>query len=263
MRKTTVLVGLLVMALSVTGFAAAKLKSSGVSPATASFTTSMDNARDSTCLGNGDTYRITTGRYVGKIDFAAPNDDLDGELVLSLRAVYNTTDKVGWVEGTFRTRDEDKRPNGVFRGVLGESGGQVTMSGFANGTINRRFARLLGGMTATLKANETGLVTAVDGTLGQGTPSFPAVIAGVACTGEKPDDGNGHGIPVKLTVHGVLQALSSDLITVNPQGSGAQSCAIKQGVSPSTAGFVIGQKVEMGCGVVDSAMTLLKLKKKN
>jgi hypothetical protein len=257
MRKTIVSVGLVALALAVTGLAVAKLKSTGVQPATASFATTADNERTSTCLGNGDTYRTTTGRYVGKIDFAAPNDDLDGELQLSVRAVYNATDKIGWVEGSFRTRDEGRRPNGSLRGVLGESGGQLTLSGFANGTINRRFARLLGGVTATLKVNDTGHITAIDGTLGQGAPTFPAVIAGTPCAG-----GKGNDIPVKLTVKGVLQALTPELITVDPEGSSAQSCAIKEGISPSTAGYAVGQKVEMSCGMVSTTMTLLKLKKK-
>ncbi len=261
MRRIIVSAGLIVTALVVTGIAAATFRSSGVQPATATFATTMDNAKTSTCLGNGDTYRITTGRYVGKIDFAAPNDDLDGALSLSLRAVYNTTDKIGWVEGTFRSHDDGKRPNGSFRGVLGESGGQVTLDGFANGTVNRRYARLLGGMSATFKANETGLTTAIDGTLGQSTPSFPAVLAGGACTGEKPATGG--GVTVKLTVKGTIQALSPNSITVNPVGANWQTCAIKQGASPSTSGFAVGQKVEMSCGIVDTAMTLLKLQKKN
>jgi hypothetical protein len=260
MRKVLVTVGLLAVALAVTGLAAAKLKSTGVQPATATFSTSMDNARASTCLGNGDTYRITTGRYVGKIDFAAPNDDLDGTFSLSLRADYNTTDKIGWVEGTFRSHDDGKRPNGSFRGVLGESAGQITMSGFANGTVNRRYARLLGPISAALKVNETGLITVVDGALGQGTAAFPAVVAGVACTGEKAGTGE---VTVKLTVQGTIQALSPDSITVNPVGSDWQTCVIKAGVSPSVTGFAVGQKVEMGCGIVDSKMTLLKLKKKS
>ena len=221
----------------------------------------MDNARSSTCVGNGDTYRTTIGRYRGKIDFAAPNDDLDGALSLSLRAVYNATDKIGWVEGTFRSHDEGKRPNGTFRGVLGESGGQITLSGFANGSVSRRFARLLGTMSATLKANETGLVTGVDGALGQGAAAFPAAIIGAPCREEKT--GNANTVVVRLTVKGTIQTLTAEAITVNPVGADWQTCAIKAGTSPSLDGYAVGQKVEMGCGIVDSKMTLLKLKRKS
>ena len=228
MRKALISVGLLAVALTATGLAAAKLKSTGVQPATATFSTTMDNARSSTCVGNGDTYRTTTGRYVGKIDFAAPNDDLDGTLSLSLRAVYNATDKIGWVEGTFRSHDDGRRPNGTFRGVLGDSGGQITMSGFANGSVNRRYARLLGSLSATLKANETGLVTAVDGALGQGTASFPAVLVGAPCREDKKS-GNSNDVVVKLTVKGTIQTLTADSITVNPVGADWQTCVIKAG----------------------------------
>ena len=69
-----------------------------------------------------------------------------------MRAVYNTTAKLGWLEGTFRGKT-DGRQGGTIRGVLGDSGGQVTMSGFAQGIVNRRFARLLGGVAATLRSD--------------------------------------------------------------------------------------------------------------
>jgi hypothetical protein len=259
MRKIIAAACLTVAALGITGVAAAHFKSSGIQPATATFTTASDNTRTSTCLGSDGTYRITTGRYLGRIDFAAPNDDLDGELSLTVRAVYNTTTKLGWVDGSFRTRDAGRRPNGSIHGVLGESGGQVTLSGLATGSVNRRDARLVGAVSATLRANDAGLVTGIDGALGQGIPSFPAVVAGVACTREQPH--NGSDIPVRLTVKGTIQTLTADTITVNPVGANTQTCTITQGVSPSTGGYVVGQKVQMGCGVLNAAMTLLRLKK--
>ena len=38
-------------------------------------------------------------------------------------------------------------------------------------------------------------------------------------------------------------------------------CEIKAGTSPSLEGVAVGTEVEMGCGLVDGKMTLLKLKK--
>lgn len=256
MRRTTLIAIAAISALVVSGVALATFKASGVVPATATFSAAGDNPRTTTCVGSGNTYRITTGRFNGKIDFAAPNDDLDGELSLALRAVYNTTTKVGWLEGTWRTKN-DRRQSGVFRGVLGESGGQVTMGGFAHGTVGKRYARILGGMGAALKADSTGNITSIEGTLGQGTISLPAVLAGAPCTGnEKPGP-----IPVKLSVKGTIGALSSDAITVNAGASGPQTCAIVAGVSPSVSGFAVNQNVEMSCGIVNARMTLLKLKR--
>ncbi len=257
MRRTILLVGVALVALGATGVAVAKLKATGVSPASATFTASVDGARTSTCIGNGDTYRLTKGRYAGKLDFAAPNDDLDGTLVLWLDATYNQTDRVGWVEGTFRVRDDDRRPNGRLFGTLGESGGQLTLDGFANGKVNRRYARLLGGITATLKANETGLITLVEGSLGTGGPSFPAVLAGRPCGGDKPA-----AITVRLTVHGTISAVSTESVTVSPTGSDPQTCFVRSGTSPSTSGFSTGQRVEMGCGLLDGKWTLLRLKRR-
>jgi hypothetical protein len=257
MRRIILLVGVALVALGATGIAVAKLEATGVSPATATFSASVDGAKTSTCTGGGDTYRLTKGRYVGKLDFAAPNDDLDGTLVLWLEATYNQTDKVGWVEGTFRTRDDDRRPSGRLYGTLGEPGGQLTLDGLVNGAVDRRHGRLLGGVSAALKANETGLITLVEGSLGTGGPSLPAVLAGRPCSDEKPGP-----VTVRLTVHGTITAVSAESVTVTPTGSAPQTCVVKAGTSPSTSGFAAGQRVEMGCGLVDGKWTLLKLKRK-
>ena len=257
MRHKTLIATATVGALVATGIATATFKASGISPATATFTAAGDNARTTTCVGSGSTYRITTGRFNGKLDFASPNDDLDGDLSLSVRAVYNTTTKLGWLEGTFRSKN-DRRQGGTLRGVLGESGGQVTMSGFAQGSVDRRYARLLGGVAATLKTDASGAVTSIDGTLGQGTIALPAVIAGTPCTGNNRP---GEPTPVKLFVNGTITALAADSITVTAGPSGPQTCAIVQDVSPSSAGYALNQHVEMSCGIVNTRMTLLKLKR--
>ncbi|MFN8222677.1 MAG: hypothetical protein U0R50_05435 [Gaiellales bacterium] len=258
MRRTTLAIAAVSLgALVVAGWAAATFRASGVTPATATFSATGDGPRSSTCTGNGNTYRITNGRYNGKIDFASPNDDLDGDLTLTFRSVYNATGKVGWVEGIWRTKN-DRRQGGIFRGVLGESGGQVTMSGFLHGTVGKRYARLLSGVAATLRTDSVGTVTSVDGTLGQGTLALPAVVAGQPCSNDgKPNE----PIPVKLYVKGQITALSADSITVNAGNAGAQTCAVVAGVSPSLSGFLISQSVEMSCGIVNGKMTLLKLKK--
>jgi hypothetical protein len=255
MRRTTIITTVTAGALVAAGIATATFKASGIAPATATFTTAGDNARTTTCVGGGSTYRITSGRFNGKLDFASPNDDLDGDFSLNVRAVYNTTTKLGWLEGTFRGKD--RRPGGTVRGVLGESSGQVTMSGFAQGSVDRRYARLLGGVAATLKTDANGVVTSIDGTLGQGTIALPAVLAGTPCTGKsKPGS-----TPVKLSVKGTITALAADTITVTAGDAGPQTCAIVQGISPSTTEYALNQHVEMSCGIVNTRMTLLKLKR--
>jgi len=257
MRRTTIIAAVTVGALASAGIAVATFKASGVTAATATFSAAGDNAKTTTCVGGGSTYRITTGRFNGKLDFASPNDDLDGELALNVRAVYNTTAKLGWLEASFRGKT-DRRQAGTIRGVLGESSGQVTMSGFAQGIVGRRVARLLGGVAATLRSDANGNVTSIDGTLGQGTVALPAVLAGTPCTGgNKP----GEPTPVKLSVNGTITTLVADSITVTAGAAGPQTCAIVQGVSPSTAGFAINQRVEMSCGIVNTRMTLLRLKR--
>lgn len=256
MRRITVIVSITAGALAIAGLAAATQRPNGVTPATATFTTTADRANTTNCVGGGNTFRITTGRFNGKVDFASPNDDLDSELSLTLRAVYNTTTKLGWLEGSFRTKN-DKRSGGMIRGVLGESGGQVALSGFVNGATRRGYAKLLGGVAATLKTDSAGKVTGIDGTIGQGSVAMPAILGGAACTGGKPSEPT----PVKLSVKGTISSLTNDAITVLAGTAGPQTCAIISGVSPSTSGFAVNQRVEMGCGIVDSKMTLLKLKR--
>jgi len=257
MRRSIIIASIAVGALALAGLAAATQRATGITPATATFTTSADHARTTSCVGGGNTFKLLVGRFNGKADFASPNDDLDGDLSLAVKAAYNTNTKLGWLEGTFRTKN-DRRSLGTIRGVLGESGGQITLSGFVNGSAKRGYARLLGGVAATLKTDSSGSIVGIDGTLGQGSVAMPAVLAGATCTGSKPEKPN---TPVKLFVKGTISALSSSSISVLAGAVGTQTCAIISGVSPSTSGFEVNQKVEMSCGVVNGNMTLLRLKR--
>lgn len=257
MRRAIVIASIAVGALAIAGLAAATQRVSGVAPATATFATNADRARTTSCVGNGNTFKLLMGRFNGKVDFASPNDDLDGDISLYVKAAYNTNTKLGWLEGTFRTKT-DRHQGGTVRGVLGESGGQITLSGFVNGSTKRGYAKLLGGVAATLKTDSGGSITGIDGTIGQGSVAMPAVLAGVSCTGNKPEKPD---TAVKLSVRGTISALSSSSISVLAGAAGSQTCAILSGVSPSTSGFAVNQQVEMSCGVVNGNMTLLRLKR--
>lgn len=239
-------------ALATAGLALATLHASGVSATTATFSAAKQRSETRTCTGNGDTYEITRGRYAGTIDFADPNSDLDGPVVLQVRAVLNKTKGVGYVQGWLWTRENDRRGHGSFVGTLDGSG---NMDGFFQGRVNRRYAVLLGGVSARFSA-DAGFT---EGRLGNGSVNLPAVLAGRPCTDSKPA-----GIAVKLVVKGAVAALDSTRITVDPRdGQSAQTCELRTGVSPSLDDVKVGSQVEMRCGLVDGKMTLLKLRKRH
>jgi hypothetical protein len=240
------------VALATAGFALATLKSAGVSSATATFSAAKQRSETRTCTGDGDTYEITNGRYVGTIDFADPNSDLDGPVTIHARTVLNKTDGIGYVAGSFWVKDDDRRAHGSLWAVIDGNG---NLDGAVQGRVNRRIALLIGSASAKFSA-DTGFS---EGKLGNASVSLPAVLIGRPCKDTKPA-----GVAVRLSVKGEVTDISATSIAVSPRdGSAAQSCELKAGTSPSTEGVVKGTKVEIGCAVVDGKMTLLKLKKRH
>lgn len=237
-------------ALATAGLALATVTASGVSATTATFSAAKERSETRTCTGDGDTYEITSGRYVGTVDFADPNSDLDGPVRIQVRAVLNKTDGVGYVEGYVRIKDDDRRGHAKFVGTLDGSG---NVDGFVQGHVNRKHALVLGSMSAKFSAD--GGFT--EGKIGNGSTSLPAVLVGRPCKDSKRP-----GVAVRLVVKGKVSKLDAGSITVDPRDSTpAQTCEIKAGTSPSLEGVAVGSEVEMGCGLVDGKMTLLKLKK--
>ena len=249
MRRPIIIAAAAAAALATAGLALATLSTSGVSATTATFAAAKERAETRTCTGDNDKYEITNGRYSGKVDFADPNSDLDGPITIQARTVLNTTDGVGYIQGSFRTKDEDRHANGGFVGTLDKDG---NVDGFVQGRVNRHSAALLGSLSAKFSAD--GGFT--EGKIGNGTTSLPAVLIGRPCKDSKPA-----GIAVRLTVKGKVSKLDTS-ITVDPKdATPPQTCEIKTGTSPSLDGVAVGTEVEMSCGLVDGKMTLLKLRK--
>lgn len=255
MRRPIVIAVTVTAALATAGLGLATLTTSGVSAATATFSAAKERSETRTCTGDTDTYEITNGRYSGKIDFADPNSDLDGDVQIQVRTVLNKTDGVGYVDGWLRLKDENRRGLARFVGTLDGSG---NVDGFVQGGISRKHGALLGGMSA--KFSSSGGFT--EGKIGNGSTSLPAVLlsAGRACKTSKPAP-----IAVRLVVKGKVSKIDpKSSITVDPKdATPPQSCDIKDGKSPSVEGVAVGTEVEMGCGLVDGKMTLLKLSKRH
>jgi hypothetical protein len=256
MRRTLILAFAAVTALTIASVAVATLRTAGVSSTTATFQAAKNRTDIRTCTGDGDTYQITHGSYVGTIDFASPNDALDGPVALHINAVLNQTDNIGWVQGWFRVKDDvndqdERHAQGRFWGTI-DAGGRI--DGFIQGRVNRRLALLVGGMSATFTP-DGGFV---DGKIGNAANHNPAALIGRPCKDTKPVK---TPVAVRLAVKGEVAAIGADSITVNPRdGSPAQTCKIVSGKSPSVEGVATGSKVDMGCVLIDGQMTLLKLK---
>ena len=249
MRKGFVITMASLLALGLAGVAVAKLKAVGVTTTTATFSAAKERVGVRTCTGNGDEYVIANGWYTGTMTLASPNADLGGPIRIRASSVYNKTDGVGWVEGSLTTRDDGRRLHGHFHATLGAAG---ALDGFFQGRVNRRYSLVYGNLSATFD----GANGFTDGKLGNGSTSLPAVLAGKPC-GETPPA----PIDVRLVVKGAVEAVSASSITVTPRsGSTAQTCAVTSGISPSTSKIVKGDVVEMRCGLVSNAMTLLHLR---
>ena len=147
MRRTLILTLVAVAALTLVSVAVATLRTAGISSTTATFQAAKNRIETRTCTGDGDTYQITHGSYVGTIDFASPNDALDGPVALHIYSVLNQTDGIGWVQGWFRVKDDvndqdERHAHGRLWGTLDGTG---KLDGFVQGRVNRQVALLVGG----------------------------------------------------------------------------------------------------------------------
>ena len=247
MRRTVVTVAVATAALVSAGLAVAHLAPSGTEEVSAQFRAAKERASSRVCRGSDGSYEITRGVYRGESDSSTAA--LDGPLVLSIHAVYNTTEKLGWVEGRLKIRrdgedENDRRAWGHFTGTLKDG----AVEGQVWGRVGHHHAHLIGSFTARFTPAD-GFTS---GQLGGGGGTNAALLAGRPCEG-KPQ------IAVRLIVKGTVESIADDAIAVKPRdGSSTQRCA-RKGISPGLRGIEVGDRVEMGCGVVDNTLTLLRI----
>jgi hypothetical protein len=106
MKRTRYAVPALVAAaaLIAAGIAAAHSQwTQSTQAAAADFTaTTVSQARSSTCTGSDGTYSDTTATYAGTA--TSSNPQLSGPLEIRAHSVVNTTEQLGWLDGSFRVR---------------------------------------------------------------------------------------------------------------------------------------------------------------
>jgi hypothetical protein len=245
MRKTIFAVAALA-ALVASSVAVAHLKSGNVAAVSATLsapTTAHLTTRTLTC--NGQTIEVSEGRYTGTSVSTTP--DLAGPIELRVHSVYNTTTKLGWVDGRLKIRATDDRSNAHFSAV--NSNGKL--DGWLSGSAGHRDGILFGSLSGTF--SKTGGLT--DGQLGTGTGTNAAVLATRTDCSEattKPS--------VRLTVRGTVESITDALIVVKPaDGSASQSCTIGERKPEHIAA---NDKVEMTCLQREGKFVLEKVRER-
>jgi hypothetical protein len=271
MRRTLMIALGTAVALATAAVAIAVTTAAGVTPTTATFGAVKVDSKSRACTGaDTEAYEITNGRYSG--DMTSTNADLAGPITINARTVFSTTDKLGYIDGSFRVKDDNSRVSGRFWGTLDANRNLV---GFLDGRSWGSHARVLGNLSAAL-----GNGNFVGGKLGAGgSGAITAVIAGSVCKGPKPEhksgakpgDKAGHKSDHKsdkparpLWVKGEVTAVSESAITVRWVGPATVTCnrdATSTPPSPTTEGFTVGTKVEMKCEKIGEDWVLRELKK--
>lgn len=228
--------------------AVAHLRAADVSAAAATLTaTTASNVETRTFTCDGQTFEVTTGKWTGTATSATA--DLSGAAALYLKSVYNTTKKLGWVEGRLKIAASDNRTHLHVTGV--NSDGKI--DGWVRGSAGRGDGTVFGSLAGTF--SKTGGLTA--GAIGSGAATNAAVIAKhIRCGSQEPTRPSVH-----LFVRGQVETVSATSITVKPRdGSASQTCGVKD--DDDVERVRQGDQVEMTCSQVAGAWTLVRVRKK-
>ncbi|MEO5633881.1 hypothetical protein [Gaiella sp.] len=232
----------------------------GINPATATFSTAtIEKSKTRSCAADTKTWEITRGHYTGSV--VSGNSMLAGSLKIHAKTTYNTTDKLGYVDGSFRIKDDDSRFKGKFAGTIKDG----KLVGFLTGKSHGNHAKVLGNLSADFAGGATNFTNGKIGA--ESSDAVLAIVAGPVCKSEKSGKSGKSGKSEKarrIEVKGEISAIGTSPTTVTVTGKdGSKTCAIDAGY-PIPDGFPVGTKdVEMKCKAIgDSAVwTLRKLEK--
>lgn len=235
------------VALAASGAAVANLKAGDVNSVTATFTaTTVTHLQTRTLTCAGQTIEISTGRWSGTATSTTP--DLNGPAEVSVRSVYNTTKKLGWVDGNLKVRGADDRSNARFTAVNSEG----KLDGWLNGNAGHRDGSVFGSISGSF-SKEAGLTAQ----LGSGTGTNAALLVKRIDCSSAPKTRPS----VFLTVRGQVDVLTATSISVKPSDGGAsQPCTI--GDEKPGSSIALQDRVEMTCAQVGGAWVLKKVREK-
>jgi hypothetical protein len=245
--KRIVLIAAALGTLVAAGAAVAHLKTADVTAASATLTaTTPSNVQTRTYTCDGQTFEVTTGTWAGTATSSTP--DLNGAAALHLKSVYNTTKKLGWVEGRLKIAAADDRTHLHVIGV--NSDGKI--DGWVRGHAGHGDGSVFGSLTAAF--TRTAGLTA--GAIGSGASTNAAVIAKHVRCSSQPARPSVH-----LIVRGQVETVSATAIAVKPKdGTASQTCAVKD--DDDVERIRQGDQVEMTCSQVAGVWTLAKVRKR-
>lgn len=246
--KRFVLITAALGALVATGAAVAHLKASDVAAASATLSaTTPSNVQTRTYTCEGQTFEVTTGTWSGTA--TSTTADLNGAAVLHAKSVYNTTKKLGWLDGKLKISGADDRTHLGISAVNTDG----KLDGWVRGHAGRGDGIVFGSLSGSF-SNTGGLA---GGAIGTGTGTNAALIAKRMRCGEQTSPKPS----VHLYVRGQVEAVSTSSITVKPKdGSASQTCTLKE--DDDVERVKAGDQVEMACSQVAGAWVLTKVRKR-
>ena len=247
--KRLILITAALSALVAAGAAVAHLNAGDVSQVSATLSVpTAANVQTRTVTCDGQTIEITTGHYSGTA--TSTTTDLNGTVDLFVKSTYNTTKKLGWVNGWLKLRASDRRTRASFTAINVDG----KLDGWLRGSANHRGGVLFGSLSGSF--SKTGGLT--DGALGTGTGTNAAVVVKrVGCSSDKPTRPS-----VFLFVRGAVDSVSATSIRVKPKdGSANQTCTVKS--ADQVKGIDANDQVEMSCVQVAGVWTLAKVRERH
>ena len=247
--KRLILITAALSALVAASAAVAHLRTGDVTQVSATLSAATAaNVQTRTLTCDGQTIEMTLGHYSGTA--TSTTTELNGPVDLFVKSTYNTTKKLGWVDGWVKVRASDKRTRASFTAINVDG----KLDGWLRGSASHRGGVLFGSLAGSF--SKAGGLT--DGTLGTGTGSNAAVIAKrIDCGGEKPTRPS-----VFLFVRGEVDSVSPTAITVKPKdGSANQTCTVKN--ADQVKGIAAKDQVEMTCVQVAGVWTLAKVRERH
>jgi hypothetical protein len=235
-------------ALVAASAAVAHLKTGDVTQVSATLSApTAANVQSGTVTCDGQTIEVTIGHYSGTA--TSTTTDLNGTVDLFVKSTYNTTKKLGWVNGWLKLRASDKRTRASFTAINVDG----KLDGWLRGSSSRRGGFLFGSLAGSF--SKAGGLT--DGTLGTGTGTNAAVIAKrIDCGEEKPSRPS-----VFLFVRGTVDSVSASAIAVKRKdGSANQTCTVKS--ADQVKGIDANDQVEMSCVQAAGVWTLAKVRER-
>ncbi len=195
----------------------------GASAARATFsTTTIEKSKVRSCTADARTWETTDARYKGTV--VSDNDLLAGSLAIHAKTRYDSTDKLGYVDGSFQINDADSRVKGKFSGTIDDG----KLVAFLTGKVRGNHATVYGNFSATFAGGTSNFT---GGSIGSDSSNAVlAIVAGPVCKMPKPEKEKRAEKPKKakhVEAKGEITGIGGDPLTITVTGKkGPVTCNV-------------------------------------